>query len=59
MAMAARQPVPPRALAHAAAAFGLPEAGGKPLTLEQALAPALRGVDAANGGYLTTTVDAV
>jgi len=50
MAVAARQPVPPRALAHAAAALGLPEAGGKPLTLEQALATALGGVDAADGG---------
>jgi len=59
MAMAMRQPVPPRALAHAAAAFGLPEAGGKPLTLEQALALAMHGVDAAHGGYLTTTVDPV
>lgn len=59
MAMAARQPVSPRALAHAAAVFGLPEAGGKPLTLEQALATALQRQDAANDSYLTTTVDPV
>ncbi len=44
MTMAAWKPVPPRALAHAAAAFGLPEAGGKPLTLEQALTKAMQGV---------------
>ncbi len=48
-AIAARQPVPPRALAYAAA-FGLPEAGGKALMLEQALAKAMQGVDAAHGG---------
>jgi len=45
MAMAARQLVPPRALAHAAAAFGLPEAGGRPLTLEQAFAAASRALN--------------
>jgi len=49
MAMAARQAVPTRALAYATAAFGLPEAGGKALTLEQALATAVRGVDIAHG----------
>jgi len=48
MAMAARQPVPARALAHAAGAFGLPEAGGTPLTLEQTLVTAVRGVGAAD-----------
>jgi hypothetical protein len=47
MAMAARQPVP-RVLAHAAGAFGLPEAGGTPLTLEQTLVTAVRGVGAAD-----------
>ena len=50
MARAARQSVPPRALAYATAAFGLPDAGGKPLTLEQALTTAVRGADAAHGG---------
>lgn len=49
MAMAARQSVPTRALAYATAAFGLPEAGGKALTLEQALGTAVRGVDIAHG----------
>ncbi len=48
MAVAARQPVSPRALAHAEAASVAPEAGGKALTLEQALATAMRGVDAAH-----------
>jgi len=47
MAMAARQSVPPRALAYATAAFGLPDAGRKSLTLEQALVTAMRDVDAA------------
>ncbi|MDQ2827927.1 MAG: hypothetical protein M3Y74_02605 [Chloroflexota bacterium] len=40
----------PRALAHAADAFGLPEAGGLPLTLEQALATTLQRLDAAHDG---------
>lgn len=50
MAMAAWQPVPPRALRYAVAASTLPEAGGKALTLEQTLTTAMQGVDAANGG---------
>jgi len=40
MIVAAWQEAPPRALRHAAATFGLPQAGGRPLTLQQALTAA-------------------
>jgi len=51
MPSAWRRPFPrsSRALAYAAA-FGLPEAGGKTLMLEQALANAVQRLDAANDG---------
>ncbi len=42
MAVAAGRDVPRRAIAFAAATFGAPQAGGRPLTLEQALDAALR-----------------
>lgn len=48
-AVATQQPVPPQARAHAAAAFGLLEAGGKPLMLEQVLTKALQGAEATSG----------
>jgi predicted ATPase len=50
MAAAAWRPVPPRALAYAAAVFGPPEAGGKALTLGRALSEALPGEGGASGG---------
>jgi len=46
MTVAAWQEVPPRALRHAAATFGLPQAGGRPLTLQQAIAAASSALDA-------------
>jgi len=46
MNVAAWQEVPPRALGYAAATFGLPQAGGRPLTLQQAIAAASRALDA-------------
>ncbi|MCA1599760.1 MAG: hypothetical protein LC769_12250, partial [Chloroflexi bacterium] len=46
MYVSARQEVPPRALRHAAATFGLPHAGGQPLTLRQAIVMASRALDA-------------
>lgn len=48
LAVAARQRVPERALRLAAITFGLPEAGGQPLTLEQAVVAAVRSLDAAD-----------
>jgi len=42
MAVAAGREVPRRAIGFAAATFGAPQAGGRPLTLEQALDAALR-----------------
>ncbi len=46
MTVAAWQEAPPRALRHAAATFGLPQAGGRPLTLQQAIAAASSALDA-------------
>ncbi len=46
MNVAAWQEVRPRALGHAAATFGLPQAGGRPLTLQQAVAAASGALDA-------------
>jgi tetratricopeptide (TPR) repeat protein len=45
-AVATQQPVPPQAMAHAAAAFGLSGVGEKPLMLEQVLTTALQGAEA-------------
>jgi len=45
MAVAARQRVPARALHLVAVTFGLPEAGEKALTLEQAITAAVRALD--------------
>lgn len=47
MNVAAWQEVRPRALGHVAATFGLPQAGGRPLTLHQAIAAASSALDAA------------
>jgi len=46
MIVAAWQEAPPWALRHAAATFGLPQAGGQPLTLQQAIAVASSALDA-------------
>jgi len=46
MNVAAWQEVSLRALGHVAATFGLPQAGGQPLTLQQAIAAASRALDA-------------
>jgi len=44
--VSARQAVSPRALRHAAVTFGLPQEGGQPLTLQQAIAAASKALDA-------------
>ena len=49
MAVSAWQEVRPRALGHVAATFGLPQAGGQPLTVQQAIAAASGALDA--GGH--------
>jgi len=46
MSVSAWQEVSPRALHYAAATFGLPQAGGRPLTLQQAIAAASSALDA-------------
>ncbi len=46
MIVAAWQEAPPRALRYAASTFGLPQAGGRPLTLRQAIAAASSALDA-------------
>jgi len=46
MYVSARQEVSPRALRYAAATFGLPQAEGRPLTLQQAVAAASSALDA-------------
>jgi len=46
MYVSARQKVSPRALRYAAVTFGLPQAGGQPLTLQQAIAAASSALDA-------------
>jgi len=46
MYVSARQEVSPRALRYAAVTFGLPQAGGQPLTLQQAIAAASSALDA-------------
>ena len=45
VAVAARQGVPERPLGVAAAAFGLPAAGGRPLSLKEAILAAVRALD--------------
>jgi len=45
MIVAAWQDVNPRALRYAAATFGFPQAGGRPLTLQQAIAAASSALD--------------
>jgi len=46
VSVAARQEAPPRALRYAAATFGAPQAGGRPLTLRQAVEATSRALDA-------------
>jgi hypothetical protein len=44
--VSAWQEAPPRALRYAAATFGLPQAGGRPLTLQQVIVAASSALDA-------------